>query len=266
MEAAQIRYPVRWDESMNTVLCQELQRFNNLTNAMKSSLVNIQKAVKGLVVMSAALEVRSNVPVGDEERDHGRYSVGFSGKYSVLAYGSNGVPSQASPAPTLLELQSLATDEKQYTLHRKLPCRLQDFDGTEMLEPEQESSSLELKLSARHELIFPPYSSVVCAAKHSHRHKGFGQRAFLWQNPDDVEFQQLPIEKNARRIRWGPIATASILRRVSSDYMNLYMVCTCIAVRHRASGKHLFVVLLACLNNGSRGSGSRGKTTTISCH
>ncbi|CAN0297737.1 unnamed protein product, partial [Ectocarpus sp. 8 AP-2014] len=33
MEAAQIRYPVRWDESMNTVLCQELQRFNNLTGA-----------------------------------------------------------------------------------------------------------------------------------------------------------------------------------------------------------------------------------------
>eukprot|EP00903_Cladosiphon_okamuranus_P016611 g15323.t1 len=60
MEAAQIRYPVRWDESMNTVLCQELQRFNNLTNAIKSSLVNIQKAVKGLVVMSAALEVLGN--------------------------------------------------------------------------------------------------------------------------------------------------------------------------------------------------------------
>lgn len=57
MEAAQIRYPVRWDESMNTVLCQELQRFNNLTNAIKSSLVNIQRAVKGLVVMSADLEV-----------------------------------------------------------------------------------------------------------------------------------------------------------------------------------------------------------------
>lgn len=61
MEAAQIRYPVRWDESMNTVLCQELQRFNNLTNAIKSSLVNIQKAVKGLVVMSADLEVRHTV-------------------------------------------------------------------------------------------------------------------------------------------------------------------------------------------------------------
>lgn len=57
MEAAQIRYPVRWEESMNTVLCQELQRFNNLISSIKSSLVNIQKAVKGLVVMSAAFEV-----------------------------------------------------------------------------------------------------------------------------------------------------------------------------------------------------------------
>lgn len=68
MEAAQIRYPVRWDESMNTVLCQELQRFNNLTNAIKSSLVNIQKAVKGLVVMSAALEVSPVAPIRDEDR------------------------------------------------------------------------------------------------------------------------------------------------------------------------------------------------------
>lgn len=63
MEEAQIRYPVRWDESMNTVLCQELQRFNNLTEAIKSSLVNIQRAVKGLAVMNAALEVRKQVPI-----------------------------------------------------------------------------------------------------------------------------------------------------------------------------------------------------------
>ena len=30
MEFAQLKYQVRWDESMNTVLCQELIRFNNL--------------------------------------------------------------------------------------------------------------------------------------------------------------------------------------------------------------------------------------------
>lgn len=56
MEVAQIRYPVQWDESMNTVLCQELVRFNTLISTIRSSLVSLRKALKGLVVMSAELE------------------------------------------------------------------------------------------------------------------------------------------------------------------------------------------------------------------
>mmetsp|Transcript_3023 Transcript_3023/g.9072 ORF Transcript_3023/g.9072 Transcript_3023/m.9072 type:complete len:4073 (+) Transcript_3023:47-12265(+) len=60
MEVAAKRYPVMYNESMNTVLRQELQRFNNLLSKVRGSLQELGKALKGLVVMSADLESISN--------------------------------------------------------------------------------------------------------------------------------------------------------------------------------------------------------------
>eukprot|EP00341_Mesodinium_pulex_P015046 CAMPEP_0116986984 /NCGR_PEP_ID=MMETSP0467-20121206/63225_1 /TAXON_ID=283647 /ORGANISM="Mesodinium pulex, Strain SPMC105" /LENGTH=148 /DNA_ID=CAMNT_0004682695 /DNA_START=13 /DNA_END=455 /DNA_ORIENTATION=- len=60
IEKALIMFPVRYDESMNTVLTQELMRFNRLIEMVSTTLKDVQKAIKGLVVMSAELEEMGN--------------------------------------------------------------------------------------------------------------------------------------------------------------------------------------------------------------
>jgi dynein heavy chain len=54
------KFPVTYEESMNTVLVQEAQKYNNLLSVMISTLAGLQKAIKGLVVMSSDLEEMAN--------------------------------------------------------------------------------------------------------------------------------------------------------------------------------------------------------------
>jgi dynein heavy chain len=56
VEAVSMLYPTDYYESMNTVLVQEAQRYNNLLGELHTSLFLLPKALKGLVVLSAELE------------------------------------------------------------------------------------------------------------------------------------------------------------------------------------------------------------------
>uniref|UniRef100_A0A3Q4BIM9 Dynein axonemal heavy chain 12 n=1 Tax=Mola mola TaxID=94237 RepID=A0A3Q4BIM9_MOLML len=64
-EAALAKFPVLYEESMNTVLVQEMENYNTLCNTLRVSLQNLLKAIKGLVVMDAELEdVAGSLMVG----------------------------------------------------------------------------------------------------------------------------------------------------------------------------------------------------------
>lgn len=56
LEKIKKQYPTDYKESMNTVLVQEVIKYNILLQVMKTTLADVKKALKGEVVMSDELE------------------------------------------------------------------------------------------------------------------------------------------------------------------------------------------------------------------
>lgn len=54
---AEKKFPVKYEQSMNTVLTQELARYNVLINTIRDSMIGMKKAIKGEVLLSPDMEV-----------------------------------------------------------------------------------------------------------------------------------------------------------------------------------------------------------------
>ncbi|XP_046823509.1 dynein axonemal heavy chain 7-like [Vespa crabro] len=66
IEEAHNLYPTMYMESMNTVLVQEMERYNILLAEMRNSLIMLERAIKGLIVMTSALEVLGTHIINDK--------------------------------------------------------------------------------------------------------------------------------------------------------------------------------------------------------
>lgn len=54
------RYPTKYEESMNTVLVQEVAKYNKLINIVKTSLYNLKRGLKGFITLNEELEKVAN--------------------------------------------------------------------------------------------------------------------------------------------------------------------------------------------------------------
>ena len=87
---AAAKYPTDYHQSMNTVLTQEIIRFNNLLKAINSSLKNLQKAIKGMVAMSSDLDALGSAMFNNQV---------------PAAWSNKAYPSLKPLAPWLIDLE-----------------------------------------------------------------------------------------------------------------------------------------------------------------
>ncbi|XP_011705543.1 PREDICTED: dynein heavy chain 12, axonemal-like [Wasmannia auropunctata] len=105
IEEALKYYPIVYLESMNTVIIQELERYNNLLAEIRNSLIILEKAVKGLVMMTPLLEVISaqpNTSAIDGAYAYGMYLAGARWEFKQMLLAESYPKILWDPMPIVL--------------------------------------------------------------------------------------------------------------------------------------------------------------------
>jgi len=60
LDAVLSKFPISYENSLNTVIRLEVSRYNNLLKCVRATLIQLQQALKGQIVMSIEMEEAYN--------------------------------------------------------------------------------------------------------------------------------------------------------------------------------------------------------------